>query len=90
MAQAKEKSPAKPIHRLKVDNIHLTVWEGPRVTLQREYTFRGKVGYADSLRIEDIPPLKKALDQYVLWSVGFLEKEQDDKKTAEPEAEAKK
>ena len=89
MAQAKEKSPAKPVHRLKVDNIHLTVWEGPRVTLQREYVFRGQAGYADSLRIEDIPPLKKALDQFVLWSEGFLDKK-DEKKAAAPKAETGK
>jgi len=86
MAQATEKSPAKPVHRLKVDNIHLTVWEGPRVTLQREYVFRGQAGYADSLRIEDIPSLKQALDQFVLWSEGFIDKAKDEKKAAEPEA----
>lgn len=80
MAKAKSTSPAtpaptseakpanKPIHRLRSGNVLVTVWEGPRVTLQREYRFDNKIGYADSFRVEDTLDLKRALDQFVIWA----------------------
>lgn len=83
MAKANDKSSAKPLHRLKVENISVTVWEGPRVTIQREYVYDRQVGYADSFRVEDVPNLKRALDQFVIWS----ELPKDDDETAEPEAD---
>ena len=83
MAKANDKSPAKPVHRLKVDNISVTVWEGPRVTLQREDIYDRQIGYADSFRVVDVPNLKKALDQFVIWA----ERPKEDDKTAEPEAD---
>jgi hypothetical protein len=68
MAKSATTSPAKPIHRLRVENVLVTVWDGPRATLQREYVYQGKVGYADSFRVEDTINLKRALDQFVIWA----------------------
>lgn len=84
MAKAKNKSSAKPIHRLRVENILVTVWDGPRVTIQREYVFDRKVGYADSFRVEDCTKLKRALDQFVIWAESPKDEVATPQKEAEP------
>ena len=72
MAKAKNTSSApsanKPIHRIRSGNVHLSVWEGNRATLQRAYTYEGKAGYADSFRVEDLHDLRRAFDLFVIWA----------------------
>lgn len=86
MAKAKNTSSAKPIHRLRVENVLVTVWDGPRATLQREYVFDRKVEYADSFRVEDCTNLKRAIDQFVLWAEMPKDEEATPQEEAEPVA----
>lgn len=85
MAKAKNTASAsKPIHRIRSGNIHLSVWEGNRATLQRAYTYEGKAGYADSFRVEDLHDLRRAFDQFVIWA----ETPKDEAATPQEEAAA--
>jgi hypothetical protein len=86
LAKSANTSPAKPIHRLRVENVLVTVWDGPRVTLQREYVFDRKVEYADSFRVEDCTNLKRAIDQFVLWAESPKDESATPQKATEPPA----
>ena len=66
MAEAATTSPAKPLITLSEGNIRLSVFKGPRISLQRIYQYEGKTGYAHSFRIEDLPVVKQLLNQAVI------------------------
>lgn len=86
VAEAAKTSSAKPLHRLRVENVLVTVWDGPRVTLQREYVYDRKVGYADSFRVEDCTNLKRAIDQFVIWAESPKAETATPQKETEPAA----
>ena len=65
-SKAKATSSAKPLHTFVEGNIHISVFDGPRITIQRSYQYQGKAGFAHSIRLEDAPIVKRLLDQVVI------------------------
>ncbi len=61
-------SSAKPIHRIQVGEVSISVFRGGAARLQRRYRSRdGKTGYADSLLPEHWVAAIDALKQCVKW-----------------------
>ena len=68
MADATTTPPAKPIHRIEVHNVCISVFPDDRCTLQRRFTGKdGKTGYAKSLRPADWKPAREALQALEDW-----------------------
>ncbi len=85
MAEAATTSKARPIHRITVGNISLSVFPGSKASLQRQYVYRGKASYANSIRAVDVIDAKRALDQFAIWD-SENPSEATPQKEAEPEA----
>lgn len=71
-AKADATSSAKPVHRIRVNDVYISVFEGsdgtPRAPLQYRYrTPDGKTGFADSLRPHHWQDAITALERLVEW-----------------------
>jgi hypothetical protein len=61
-------SSAKPVHRIQVGEVSISVFRSGAARLQRRYRSRdGKIGYADSLLPEHWVAAIEALRQCVKW-----------------------
>jgi hypothetical protein len=86
MAESANTSRVRPIHRITVGNISLSVFPGSKASLQRQYVYRGKASYANSIRAVDVIDAKRALDQFAIWDAEHPA-EATPHNEAEPEAE---
>jgi hypothetical protein len=85
VAKAANTSTAKPIHRITVGNISLSIFPGSKASLQRQYVYKGLASYANSIRAVDVIDAKKALDQFAIWDSEHPS-EATPQKEAEPAA----
>ncbi len=68
MADATTTSPAKPIHRIEVHNVTVSIFPDFRATVRRRFTDKdGKTGFAQSLRPVDWKPAREALEALEDW-----------------------
>lgn len=67
MAKADSFSPAPPIHRIVVGNIHLSIFDGHSFTLQRRYVHNDQRGFAHSFRENETEDIRQAIDEYKRW-----------------------
>ena len=69
MADATTTPPAnKPIHRIEVHNVTVSIFPDFRATVRRRFTDKdGKTGFAQSLRPVDWKPAREALQALEDW-----------------------
>ena len=71
-------SSAKPIHRIQVGDVSISVFRSGAARLQRRYRGRdGKTGYADSLLPEHWVAAIEALKECVKWYADHVASEEE-------------
>ena len=72
--QLEDKTPsAKPIHRIEVGDVCVSLFPNDRATLQRRYRDRdGKTAYADSLRPSHWASARRALEMLEEWHADHV------------------
>ena len=65
-------SSARPIHRIEVDGVCVSLFPDGRATVQRYYANKGgKTGYANSLRPQNWASARRALELLEQWYAEY-------------------
>lgn len=57
----------KVVHRLRLNELALSIGDGRNFSIQRTYVYNGKAGYSNWLRSKDLEDMKLLLDNYAKW-----------------------